>query len=64
MLHAVPCCVQFGDLSTLRPEEDRIKPESNGSIIAVSYEARKHGVKRYDPEVIIQQQQQQQQLKP
>jgi nucleotidyltransferase/DNA polymerase involved in DNA repair len=36
----------FGDLSTLRPEEDRIKPDSNGSIIAVGYEARAFGVKR------------------
>jgi nucleotidyltransferase/DNA polymerase involved in DNA repair len=43
---AVPCCAQFGDLSNLPPEEDRIKPESNGSIIAVSYEARSFGVKR------------------
>lgn len=38
--------VQFGDLSTEKPEDDRIKPDSNGSIIAVSYEARKYGVKR------------------
>jgi nucleotidyltransferase/DNA polymerase involved in DNA repair len=38
--------VQFGDLSTEKPEDDRIKQDSNGSIIAVSYEARKYGVKR------------------
>ena len=35
-----------GDLSTITPEENRVKNTSNGSIIAVSYEARAHGVKR------------------
>jgi hypothetical protein len=43
-----PAMLQFGDLRTLRPEDPRILPDSNGSIIAVSYEARAHGVKRYD----------------
>jgi hypothetical protein len=37
---------QYGDLSTLRPSDNRIFPDSNGSIIAVSYEARAAGVKR------------------
>jgi hypothetical protein len=44
-----PCwrlLLQFGDLSTLRPEDTRVFPDSNGSIIAVSYEARASGVKR------------------
>jgi hypothetical protein len=39
-------CPQFGDLSDLPPHADRLRPDSNGSIIAVSYEARAHGVKR------------------
>ncbi len=39
----------FGDLSTLLPEDDRIFNDSDGSIIAVSYEARAHGVKRCLP---------------
>ena len=39
----------FGDLSTLLPEDDRIFNDSDGSIIAVSYEARAHGVKRCMP---------------
>lgn len=38
--------LQFGDLSTRRPDEDRRMPNSAGSIIAVSYEARRFGVKR------------------
>jgi nucleotidyltransferase/DNA polymerase involved in DNA repair len=33
-------------LETLRPHDPRILPDSNGSIIAVSYEARACGVKR------------------
>lgn len=36
----------FGDLNTLLPEDNRIFNDSDGSIIAVSYEARAHGVKR------------------
>ena len=36
----------FGDLSSHSAEEDRLQPESNGSLIAVSYEARAFGVKR------------------
>ncbi|KAK9915303.1 hypothetical protein WJX75_007291 [Coccomyxa subellipsoidea] len=35
-----------GDLSTLRPDEERIFNSSNGSLIAVGYEARAKGVKR------------------
>ncbi|BDA43773.1 DNA polymerase eta [Coccomyxa sp. Obi] len=35
-----------GNLSTLRPEEERIFNRSNGSLIAVGYEARAKGVKR------------------
>jgi hypothetical protein len=38
----------WGDWKALRADEDRLFPESNGSIIAVSYEARKFGVKRYE----------------
>lgn len=34
----------FGDLKSLRPEDDRLV--NNGSLIAVSYEARSKGVKR------------------
>ncbi len=37
----------FGDLRDLRPHDHRCMPHSNGSIIAVSYPARKFGVKRY-----------------
>lgn len=36
----------FGDLSTRRPDESRHMNDSNGSLIAVSYEARAFGVKR------------------
>lgn len=36
----------YGDLRQYKPEEDRLMPDSNGSIIAVSYEARSFGVKR------------------
>ena len=36
----------FGDLKTYQPEDDRIMNNSNGSLIAVSYEARARGVKR------------------
>ena len=36
----------FGDLKTHGPDEARIFNDSNGSIIAVSYEARAKGVKR------------------
>eukprot|EP00891_Asterochloris_glomerata_P001049 jgi/Astpho2/1049/gw1.00017.35.1_t len=36
----------FGDLRTIRPDEDRKFAHSNGSLIAVSYEARAKGVKR------------------
>ena len=35
-----------GDLSTLKPEADRLVNTSCGSLIAVSYEARAKGVKR------------------
>eukprot|EP00879_Flechtneria_rotunda_P027186 GHRR01029064.1.p1 GENE.GHRR01029064.1~~GHRR01029064.1.p1 ORF type:complete len:108 (+),score=22.21 GHRR01029064.1:439-762(+) len=38
--------LQYGDLRTLKPWDDRLFPDSNGSIIAVSYEARRQGVKR------------------
>ena len=37
----------FGDLRTIRPDEDRKFALSNGSLIAVSYEARAKGVKRW-----------------
>lgn len=37
----------FGDLRTIKPEEPRIFNDSNGSLIAVGYEARAAGVKRY-----------------
>lgn len=37
----------FGDLRTVTPDEPRIFNDSNGSLIAVSYEARAAGVKRY-----------------
>ena len=36
----------WGDLKALRADESRLFPTSNGSIIAVSYEARASGVKR------------------
>lgn len=36
----------FGDLRTITPDEPRIFNDSNGSLIAVSYEARAAGVKR------------------
>ena len=36
----------FGDLRTITPDESRIFNDSNGSLIAVSYEARASGVKR------------------
>jgi len=36
----------FGDLRTITPDEPRIFNDSNGSLIAVSYEARASGVKR------------------
>jgi hypothetical protein len=38
----------FGDLSTLPPEPAaaRVMPHTRGSLIAVSYQARAHGVKR------------------
>lgn len=36
----------FGDLRTYKPEDNRLMPDSNGSIIAVSYAARRFGVKR------------------
>ncbi|KAK9862849.1 hypothetical protein WJX84_002605 [Apatococcus fuscideae] len=36
----------FGDLRTIKPEEPRIFNDSNGSLIAVGYEARASGVKR------------------
>jgi nucleotidyltransferase/DNA polymerase involved in DNA repair len=45
------CALQYnpnGDLSTLKPNENRIFNTSNGSLIAVSYEARANGVKRCD----------------
>lgn len=35
-----------GDLKQYKPEDSRLMPQSNGSIIAVSYEARRFGVKR------------------
>ena len=37
----------FGDLSSHDAAEDRVQTDSNGSLIAVSYEARAFGVKRY-----------------
>jgi nucleotidyltransferase/DNA polymerase involved in DNA repair len=36
----------WGNLETVRAEDDRLFNDSNGSIIAVSYEARAFGVKR------------------
>ncbi|KAL4428594.1 hypothetical protein ABPG77_008906 [Micractinium sp. CCAP 211/92] len=36
----------FGNLETRRPDENRVMNDSNGSLIAVSYEARAQGVKR------------------
>lgn len=36
----------YGDLKTLSPDDDRLLHSSNGSLIAVSYEARAFGVKR------------------
>ena len=37
----------WGDLKELAPQDERrLMPDSNGSIIAVSYEARAFGVKR------------------
>lgn len=36
----------YGDLRAVRPDEPRIVNDSNGSLIAVSYEARAAGVKR------------------
>ena len=36
----------FGDLRTIAPDEPRVFNDSNGSLIAVSYEARSFGVKR------------------
>ncbi|KAK9830086.1 hypothetical protein WJX72_009709 [[Myrmecia] bisecta] len=36
----------YGDLKTIGPDEPRIFNDSNGSLIAVSYEARAFGVKR------------------
>eukprot|EP00775_Hariotina_reticulata_P004339 gene4339-4592_t len=36
----------YGDLRTLKPSDNRLFPESNGSIIAASYEARAFGVNR------------------
>jgi hypothetical protein len=38
--------LQYGDLRTLKPSDNRLFPDSNGSIIAASYEARAFGVKR------------------
>jgi hypothetical protein len=45
-MHIHVLAVQYGDLRTVKPSDNRLFPDSNGSIIAVSYEARKHGVKR------------------
>ena len=42
-----------GDLSTLRPDEERIFNSSNGSLIAVGYEARAKGVKRCESCIFI-----------
>ncbi|KAK9812531.1 hypothetical protein WJX73_006603 [Symbiochloris irregularis] len=36
----------YGDLKSYKPEDDRVFNSSNGSLIAVSYEARAAGVKR------------------
>ncbi|PRW58740.1 DNA polymerase eta isoform B [Chlorella sorokiniana] len=36
----------YGSLETRGPDENRLMNDSNGSLIAVSYEARAHGVKR------------------
>lgn len=52
-LHGQPAGVvqynPFGDLRTIKPEEPRIFNDSNGSLIAVGYEARAAGVKRCVP---------------
>lgn len=49
-LRGVPCAVMqynpFGDVQDLRPDEDRLLNRSNGSLIAVGYEARACGVTR------------------
>ena len=51
-LHGVPCAVmqynpyEENGVKTVAKEEDRRQPKSNGSIIAVSYEARAKGVTR------------------
>jgi len=49
-LRGVPCAVMqynpFGDVQDLRPEDDRLMNRSNGSLIAVGYEARACGVTR------------------
>ena len=49
-LRRVDCvCVKynpFGDLKSYQPDDDRVFNNSNGSLIAVSYEARACGVKR------------------
>lgn len=37
----------FGDLETMRPEDNRVFKTHDGSLIAVSYEARPYGVKRW-----------------
>ena len=43
----------FGDLRTIKPEEPRIFNDSNGSLIAVGYEARAAGVKRCLSSIIL-----------
>lgn len=51
VLQNIPMAVMqynpFGDLATHRAEEERIMNDSNGTLIAVNYEARARGVKRY-----------------
>ena len=51
-LRGVPMAVAqynpFGDTKTMRPSDDRaVGPTHQGSLIAVSYEARAAGVKRF-----------------
>lgn len=43
----------YGDLASHAADEDRLQPASNGCLIAVSYEAKAKGVKRYRQKVVI-----------
>lgn len=53
LISGVPVAVvqynPFGDLASHTPDENRIVNDSNGSLIAVNYAARAHGVKRWAP---------------